>query len=147
VTSVEPPQAKRMESQKISTTGKERVIIVVDDNQAVRESLKFALETEGFQVRVYSNPNDLLIDGNLETAAGYLVTNYHMPSLNGLEMMTRLRERGVSMPALLITGHLTENMRNRAAALEVSVLEKPFLGKRLIDLIRQALDGTRQQSS
>jgi DNA-binding NtrC family response regulator len=51
------------------------------------------------------------------------------------------------MPALLITGHLTENMRNRAAALEVSVLEKPFLGKRLIDLIRQALDGTRQQSS
>ena len=77
---------------------------------AVRDSLKFSLEIEGFEVHAYAGPNELLNDGS-PPAAICLITNYHMPAMDGLELMSRLRARGVAIPAFLITGHLTDNMR------------------------------------
>src|SRR5207247_1910487 len=67
--------------------------------------------------------------------ASCLVTDYHMPAMNGLELVAQLRNRHVSIPAILITSLPNENLRNRAAAAGISLVEKPVLGSCLVDSI------------
>ena len=116
-----------------------RIVLVVDDDAAVRNSHKFSLELEGFEVRAYSGPIDLLNDDNLP-ASSCLVVNYQMPAMNGLELVARLRDRQLSMPAILVTGHSNDSLRKRAAAVGVSIVEKPFLGARLVESIHRAFN-------
>jgi two-component system, LuxR family, response regulator FixJ len=114
------------------------IILVVDDDQAVRDSVRNMMESEGFEVRAFSNGHDLLNEASLP-AAGCMVVDYNMPSLNGLELVGTLRGRGVSMPAILITGNPTKHVRDRAAAIAVLVVEKPQLGNYLVDCVREAV--------
>ena len=72
-------------------------------------------------------------------AIGCLVVDYHMPAMNGLELVGALRGRGVSIPAILITSNPTEYVRDRAAAIAVLVVEKPRLGSYLLDCVREAV--------
>ena len=113
------------------------VVLVVDDDQAVRESLKFTLEVVGFEVRAYDSARQLLDDASIPRSS-CLVTDYHMPELNGLELVAKLRERHVSLPAVLVTGLPSEELRNRAAEAGVALLAKPVLDDRLVDSIQQA---------
>ena len=113
------------------------VILVLDDDSAVRESLKFTLGIEGFDARAYSSPTELLNEDCLVAASG-LVVDYNMPAMNGLEVVARLRERHISIPAILVTSHPNESIRSRAAAAGVPIVEKPFFGSRLSDVIRSA---------
>jgi two-component system, LuxR family, response regulator FixJ len=115
-----------------------QVILLVDDDEAVRNSLRNMIEGGGFVVRAFSNGHDLLNEGNLP-AIGCLVVDYHMPAMNGLELVSTLRGRGVSIPAILITGNPTKYVRDRAAAVEVLVVEKPALGSYLLDCVREAV--------
>jgi two-component system, LuxR family, response regulator FixJ len=115
----------------------EHVVLVIDDDPAVRSSLKFSLEIEGFTVRVYSGAHELLSDDL--PAKSCLLIDYYMPTMNGLELLARLRDRGVSIPAVVITGHPNCRLRERIAAAGVPLLEKPFLGTILRDRIREAL--------
>ena len=71
-----------------------QVILVVDDDDAMRESLRNLMESEGFAVCAFSNGQDLLNERSLP-AIGYLVVDYHMPAMNGLELVSALRGRGV----------------------------------------------------
>jgi two-component system response regulator FixJ len=114
-------------------------VIVVDDDAAVRRSLKFALELEGLDVRLYGGGDELLAAQDLP-AAGCLVVDYYMPSMNGVELVDRLRRRDVALPAILITSKATEDLRNRAARAGFArVLEKPLEDSSLVDSIRGAL--------
>ena len=113
------------------------VILVVDDDPAVRNSLTFALEVEGFEVRAYSGAHDLLNNAILPTAS-CLVTDYHMPAMNGLELVAQLRDRRVSIPAILITSFPNDNLRDRAATAGIPIVEKPVLGSCLVDSIYDA---------
>jgi len=114
-----------------------RLVLVVDDDPAVRNSLKFSLEVEGFIVRVYSSANELLRESEI-TEAGCLVIDYHLSEMNGLEMLNRLRERRVAVPAILITSHPSASVRQRAAEAGVRIVEKPLLGNALVEGIRNA---------
>jgi len=62
-----------------------------------------------------------------------------MPAMNGLELVSSLRARGVSIPAILITGNPTKYVRDLAAAIAVLVVEKPGLGSYLLDCVREAV--------
>ena len=114
-------------------------VIVVDDDAAVRASLKFALELEGMHVRVYEGGAALLADaGGL--ARGCLVVDYAMPAMDGLELVHRLRGRSIGLPAILITGKANDDLRDRAARAGVGlVLEKPLEDGALVEGIRSAL--------
>jgi FixJ family two-component response regulator len=122
------------------------VVLVVDDDEAVRNSLRSMMRSEGFEVRAFSNGHDLLNEATLP-AIGCLIVDYHMPAMNGLELVSALRARGVSIPAILITGNPTEDVRDRAAAIAVLVVEKPCKGTYLLDCVRAAVAKNARLSS
>jgi two-component system, LuxR family, response regulator FixJ len=115
-----------------------QVILIVDDDEAVRESLRRLMESEGFAVYAFSNGHDLLNEASLP-AIGCLVVDYQMPAMNGLELVSALRGRGVSSPAILFTGNPTKYVRDRAAGIAVLVVEKPGPESYLVDCVREAV--------
>jgi two-component system response regulator FixJ len=115
------------------------LVIVVDDDDAVRQSLKFALEMEGLSVRLYESGDALLADSNVPVS-GCLVIDYYMPAMDGVELIDRLRRRSIWLPAILITARATKDLRGRAARSGFrEVLEKPLEDGALIDSILGAL--------
>ncbi len=117
------------------------VIFVIDDDPAVRNSLKFALEIEGFTVRVYPTGAEFLDEREMpETAC--LVTDYNLPGMNGLDLLAALRRRNIKFPAILITTHPSAAVRDRAASAGVCLIEKPLLSDTLFQGIRAALGET-----
>jgi two-component system response regulator FixJ len=113
------------------------VVLVIDDDPAVRNSLKFALEVEGFSVQVYPTGTALLGDDMPKN--GCVVADYNLPGMNGLDLLQLLRDRDVKLPAILITSHPTAAVRNRATSAGVRVVEKPLLNDALFQCIRSAL--------
>lgn len=114
-------------------------VLVVDDDAAVRDSLKFALGLEGLDVRLYKDGAELLRDAALPRN-GCLVVDYWMPGMDGLELIGHLRDRAVELPAILITGSATGDLLRRASHAGFrGVVEKPFEDGALLDGIRDAL--------
>ena len=113
-------------------------VLVIDDDPAVRNSLKFALEIEGFSVRVYPTGAELLDEKDIPES-GCLVTDYDLPGMNGLDLLARLRERNIRLPAILIMTHPSATIRNQAALAGARLIEKPLLSDTLFQGIRAAL--------
>jgi FixJ family two-component response regulator len=114
------------------------VIVVVDDDAAVRGSLKFALEIEGFAVRTYPRGDDLLGDVNRADCACFII-DHTPPGMNGLDVVAELRKERIAAPVILITSHPTWMVRQHAAQAGVPIVEKPLLGNTLIDRVRDAI--------
>ncbi len=120
--------------------GATRAIVgIVDDEPAVRNSLKFALELEGFAVGVYGSAAELLGAQDLSRFQ-CLVIDYNMPGMNGLELVARLRELDVVTPAILITSAPSRALLARAERANVRIVEKPLLGNTLLDRIHDITD-------
>lgn len=119
-----------------ANTGKP-IVVVVDDDAAVCNSLKFSLELEGFAVKTYANGSELLAAGEL-SAASCFVLDQKLPGMTGLEVLRQLRERRVAAPAILMTSHPTETVRRLAAMAGTPIIEKPLLGNALSESIRSA---------
>jgi FixJ family two-component response regulator len=114
-------------------------VLIIDDDTALRNSLKFALEVEGFAVRSYPTGAELLADTEIPDN-GCLVIDYKLPEMNGLDLLLELRKRKIDLPAILITTHPNATVRSRAALAGVSLIEKPLLNDTLFQGIRAALD-------
>ena len=120
------------------------VVHVVDDDQAVRESLSFMLDSAGLQARTYASATELLerID-NLER--GVIITDVRMPGMTGLELVARLAQRSVAYPIIVLTGHADVAMAVEAMkAGVIDFIEKPFDDDALlaaVELGRQRLEG------
>ena len=116
------------------------MIYVVDDDYDVRTSLRFLLETEGFDVRTFRS-GVALLGSSTRNRADCLVVDYKMAELDGLELAYRLRRLQVSTPIILITGYPDENISSKASSAGVrQVLLKPNLEDSLIDCVRKAID-------
>ncbi len=115
----------------------ERPVFVIDDDPAILASLKFSLEIEGYAVHTYSSSKALLADAT-RSRWGCLVIDYNLEDGNGLQLLDALRQRGVTMPAILITTNPGPHLRVRAAAASVAIVEKPLIGNTLLDTIRRA---------
>ncbi len=126
---------QRTGSQHRSRKNERGVILVVDDDPAVLTSLKFALELEGFVVKAFSTAQSLLRHRIGRHVC--LVIDYRLPDTNGLDLLQRLRAKGVVAPAVLITSHPSEDVKRRAAKLEMPIVEKPFLGNSLVAAIKE----------
>ena len=113
-------------------------VLIIDDDPAVRNSLKFALEVAGFSVRAYQTGAELLQDTDIPDD-GCLVVDYKLPDMNGLDLLVALRRRKVELPAILITTHPNAAVRDRAARAGVPLIEKPLLNDMLFQGIRTAL--------
>ena len=113
------------------------VVIIIDDDLAVRNSLKFSLEIEGLTVRSYATGAELLSAGDLDLCS-CLVVDQNMPG-NGLDLIGLLRARHVVAPAILITSHPSPSLRERARTAGVPIVEKPLLGNALLDKIRDVV--------
>src|SRR4029450_5045347 len=127
----------------VSLSPKKAMIYVVDDDYDVRTSLRFLLETEGFEVRTFRSGNALLGSSN-RNRADCLVVDYKMAELDGLELALRLRRLQVPTPIILITGYPDENISAKASSAGVRhVLLKPNLEDNLIDRGRNASETPR----
>lgn len=113
-------------------------VIVVDDDPAVLSSLKFSLEIEGLSVSCFHSGTELLAVAD-SLKSGCMVIDYHLFDMNGLELLGKLRDRSISIPALLITSYPSAVVRKRAAEAGAQIVEKPLLGNLLVDAIRGVL--------
>ena len=121
--------------QELSTPA---LVVVIDDDIAVRTSLKFLLELEGLVVHSYASAAEFLStdDGS---RCSCLVVDQHMPGMSGLDLIAQLRTRHASAPAILITSDPSAFLRERARKAAVTIVEKPLLGNVLSDKIRDAV--------
>jgi len=115
-----------------------RTICVVDDDEAVRDSLAALFEAEGFEVVAFASARDFLDDGPM--GARCLVTDLRMPDMNGLELLAALAGRAEAPPVIMITGHGDVPMAVRAMRLGAAdFIEKPFDAQVLVRRVREVL--------
>jgi two-component system, LuxR family, response regulator FixJ len=112
-----------------------RTVLIVDDDLALRNALQFCLEVEGFQVKTYSSAAELLNDHSVPEQ-GCLVIDYRLPSLDGLDLLSELRQRRIMLPAILVTTNPSESVRKKTAAAGAVLIEKPLLNEALLEGIR-----------
>jgi two-component system, LuxR family, response regulator FixJ len=115
-------------------------IYVVDDDVGVLGSLRFLLETDGFSVRTFRSGGAALNAPHASDVDCYVI-DYKMPDINGIDLVGKLRSRGIDTPVVLITGYPDKNIAARAAAIGVKhVMRKPLLDDSLIKHIRGAIE-------
>jgi two-component system response regulator FixJ len=116
-----------------------KLVLIVDDDQAVRDALQFALRLEGLCVHAHSGGAALLADPDLNQA-GCVILDHRMPQMDGFALLRNLQVQNPDLPAIMLTSHATPRVRARADAAGVrQVLEKPLLDNALIDNIRTIL--------
>ncbi len=115
------------------------VVHVIDDDEAVRDSLAFLLETSGLRAIVHNSAQSFLtVLPNL--AAGCVVTDIRMPGMSGLDLVRALNETGVKLPVIVITGHGDVPLAVEAMKAGVmDFIEKPFEDELILSSIRAAL--------
>ena len=118
----------------------EPMVHVVDDDPAMRDSLEFLFETAGLRARTYESGPALLAEA-AALAPGCVVTDVRMPEMNGLELVRRLGEAGVTLPVIVMTGHADVPLAVEAMkAGVVDFIEKPFDDEIFLNAVRKALD-------
>jgi two-component system response regulator FixJ len=116
------------------------VIHVVDDDAAMRDSMAFLLDVNGFKPLVYDSASAFLAQSRID-ASSCVVSDIRMPGMNGIELVRKLKSDGSACPVILVTGHgdvalAVEAMKAGAA----DFIEKPFDDAILLGAIRTALE-------
>jgi len=113
---------------------------VIDDDQAVRESIEFLLRSAQLTVKTYESASAFLAVAPT-VGSGCIITDVRMPGISGIDLLRRLKEMGLRLPVIVITGHgdvplAVEAMKFGA----LDFLEKPFDDDVLLASVRSALD-------
>ena len=119
-------------------------IVVVDDDDAVRDSVGILLETHGLRVRDFASGAEFL-RSDIHKIMSCLLIDYHMPEMTGLEVVEELQRLGRSYPTILITGLSDEQIIQRALNAGImAILEKPPPDDVLIDTVLVAVNAARR---
>jgi two-component system, LuxR family, response regulator FixJ len=109
------------------------LILVVNDDEAMRNALRFALQLEGVEVHSHGDGADLLADCDLRRAS-CLILKDRIPNMDGFEVMKNLSARDALPPTILLTANATSELHARATAAGVRlVLENPILDNALVE--------------
>jgi two-component system response regulator FixJ len=115
------------------------LVYVIDDDEAMRDSLQFLLGSSGFDVTLFETAQNFL-DALPELAFGCVVCDVHMPGIDGIELLKRMKASRSSFPILIMTGHGDVPMAVEAMKLgALDFLEKPFEDDRLTTMIESAI--------
>ena len=122
-----------------NTSGK-TVVHIIDDDAAMRDSLAFLLDVNGFAPKTYESA-DAFLGGAPAASPACVISDIRMPGVNGIELVRKLKSSGAPWPVILITGHgdvalAVEAMKAGA----VDFIEKPFDDGALLGAIRAALE-------
>lgn len=126
----------------------EAVVYVVDDDEAIRDSLRLLLRSVGLKSEVFANASDFLKSLDPKRH-GCLLADIRMPGMSGLELQEELNQRHIEIPTIFITGHGDVPMAvNAIKAGAIDFIQKPFRDQDLIDRIHEALqlDSERNES-
>ncbi len=116
---------------------------IVDDDEAVRDSLAALVDSAGYSVKTYASALELL-DSPDGLRAECIVADIRMPDMDGLQLQQELKRRGVSIPFIVITGHADVSLAVQAMkAGAADFLEKPFETERFLSSLTDALERER----
>lgn len=117
-----------------------KIIAIIDDDEAMQDSLRDLLEAAGQVARCFASAEDFL-ESDLHARAACLIVDIRMPGMSGLELQARLKEEKRNIPIIFITAHGDARMRIRAMREgAVEFLSKPFDHQLLLKRVRAALD-------
>ena len=123
----------------------ERAVFVVDDDDAMRDSLDFLLSSAGCAVRTFESAERLL-EALTDSNCGCVVSDVRMPGIDGLELLRRIKAARPSLPVVIITGHGDVPLAVEAMKLGAAdFVEKPFDDERLIGVVQAALAGAPRE--
>lgn len=114
------------------------LILVLEDDQALRDSLQFRLELDGYRVETFPT-GEALLDHPLPDRNALLVLDEKLPDRRGSEVLAVLRDRGVTLPAVIITSHPRPALQLLALVGRAHIIEKPLLGDALFTHIGNVL--------
>jgi two-component system response regulator FixJ len=129
------------------TMAADAIVHVIDDDEAVRQSLEFLLRASGVTAKTYDSASAFL-NALPSIEGGCVITDVRMPGVNGIELLKRLGEMQINMPVIVITGHgdvplAVEAMKYGA----VDFLEKPYDDELLLGSVRSAIDRSQQNAA
>jgi len=116
------------------------MVYVVDDDDAVRDSVSILLQIHGVRVRTYASGGAFLRDPSPEKNACLLI-DMDMPGTTGIDVLAELQRRGTAIPAIVMTGGRATSLQAAAARIGATVLRKPFRSGELMVHIKQLLAG------
>jgi len=121
----------------------ESIVYIVDDDDAMRDSLKWLLESRGLKVELYPSGDAFLRDFSRDFC-GCVVLDVRMPGMSGIDLYTRLRARASTLPVIFITGHgdvpMAVSALKKGAA---DFIEKPFDDQDMLKLIESCIKQDR----
>jgi FixJ family two-component response regulator len=130
----------------MNTVHELNLVVVVDDEEAVRRAVSRLLRAAGLSVESFASAEDLLKSGQV-SATGCLIADIRMPGMSGLDLLAELNARHCPVPAIFITAHGDENLRMQAMRLgAVKFLAKPIDGHTLLASVHAALQGGAPKS-
>ena len=112
---------------------------IVDDDEAVRDSLQALLESKKYAARTYASA-EAFLTAHSAAYEGCAIVDVRMPGMDGITLLNRLRERGTALPVIVVTGHGDIPLAVQAMKAGASdFVEKPYSNETILDAVRRAL--------
>ncbi len=111
-------------------------IIIIDDDEAVRDSMRAFLECVGFDVAAFDSAHQFLRTDNYDTVCCFIV-DVHMPEMTGVDFLELIHKTRPHIPVILVSGNISMSIRKRAArANALAVFDKPFNQAELLQVLK-----------
>lgn len=132
------PQDVKLSPEEVEAAKRKTLIRIVDDDDSLRDALRFVLETEGWRVADHAGAREFLTR-DAPSTPGCVVLDIRMPGMSGIEAQRAMLERGIDLPIIFLTGHGDIDMA--VSALQEGALDfiqKPVDNERLLAVIAYA---------